>query len=69
MDEITRAVELSKARTLELDAAILEIAVDKVEASRDYEILAKRVREIVVLMKDQCREIRGTVAQHEPDRN
>lgn len=68
MDEIARAVEMTKARVLELGAAILEIAVET-EASRDYETLAKRIREIAVDMKDQCREIRATVAQHEPDRN
>jgi signal transduction histidine kinase len=69
MDEITRAVELTKARMLELDAAIIEIAVETAEASRDYEALAKRVCEIAATMKDQCREIRAAVAQYEPGRN
>jgi hypothetical protein len=69
MDEITRAAELTKARTLELDAAVLEIAVEKALASRDFDSLADRIREIAALMKAQCREIRATVAQHQPDRN
>jgi hypothetical protein len=67
MDEITRAVELTKARLLEIDAALLSIAVDK--CPQDYESLAKRIREIAVDMKEQCREIRATVAQHEPNRD
>lgn len=69
MDEIHRAVELAKARTLELDAAYLEIIVEKAETQKSYASLAARIREAVAMMKDQCREIRATVAQHEPDRN
>lgn len=69
MDEITRAVELTKARVLELDAALLEIAVGKAEASQDYGALAKRIREIAATMRGQCREIRAVVMQHMPDRN
>jgi len=67
MDEVTRAVELAKARTLELDAALLMVIVAK--APHDYDALSKEVLRIADMMKQQCQEIRATVAQHEPDRN
>lgn len=69
MDETTRAVELAKARMLELDAAIVEIALEEAEASGDYRGLAKRIREIVTMMKSQCLEFRAAVAQYDPGRN
>lgn len=67
MDELTRAVELTKAVVMGLDAALLEVTL--VVTPRDYEALATRIREIVADLKDQGRAIRATVAQHEPGRN
>jgi hypothetical protein len=69
MDAITRAVELAKARALEIDAAYLAIILEKAEATKNFEDFAARIREAVAMMKDQCQEIRAAVAQHEPDRN
>lgn len=67
MDELTRAVEMTKAVVMGLDAALLEVTL--IATPRDYESLAKRIREIVVDLREQGQAIRAVVAQDEPRRN
>ena len=66
MNRLTRAVELTKARVLELEAAYLECTL---EICDTHDELVTALREHIAGNKKQCQEIRDEVGQWEADRN
>jgi hypothetical protein len=68
VDEVTRAVNLTKAEVLKINAAYLRILVDGVRAPRTYESLAAWIREAAADMEEQAREFRESVPVN-PERN
>lgn len=66
MDELTRAVELTKARILELDAAAIRIICSKAASHQE---LKDEMLKLASSMEEQRDEIRVEVAEHDPGRN
>jgi hypothetical protein len=63
MDDITRAVELTKARMLEIQAAYLTIMVGHKDVPKTYEGLKTAIEKAVREWKEQCQAIRYNIAE------
>jgi len=63
MDEITRAVELTKARMLEIQAAYLTIMVNHKDVPKTHEGLKAAIEEAVREWQEQCQTIRYNIAE------
>ena len=61
MDEVTRAVELTKARMLELNGAFLQVLCHAKDAARTYEELRARIERTGREWTLECEEIRKQV--------
>lgn len=66
MDEITRAVELTKANMLELDSAAIRIICHK---AVDHKELRDEMLKLAASMEKQRDEISAEVSEHDPGRN
>ncbi len=63
MDKITRAVELTKARMLEIQALYLTTMVGHRDVPKTYEGLKEHVERAIREWQEQCRTIRHNVAE------
>ena len=66
MDEVTKAVELTKAKMLELNAAAIRIICSK---ATTHEELETELLKLAAQMEEQRDEIRVDVAEQDPGRN
>lgn len=65
MDQITRAVELTKARMLELNGAFLQVLCHTSNPLSTYEDLRARIEQIGREWTQECKEIREQVKEDE----
>lgn len=68
MDAVDRAVNLTKAKMLELYAAYLRIMVDGPQAPRTYEGLMGVLRRTISDMEEDCKAFREAVPP-DPSKN
>lgn len=63
IDDLTRAVELTKARMLEIQAAYMTILINHKDIPQTHEGLKNAIKEAVLEWQEQCRNIRYNVAE------
>jgi hypothetical protein len=63
IDDLTRAVELTKARMLEIQAAYMTILINHKDIPQTHEGLKETIKKTILEWQEQCRTIRHNVAE------